>query len=263
VRTLRAVSGTVFLRARCSEVPISIASLSYREGCVKVDIKARRVGAIMNAPSITVYQHGNDLTDAQAVTRSKIGILFLAANPRDTARLAIDRGARAIEQRIQLSEHREALRFTSAWAIRAGDLLRQLNQHRPTIVHFSAHGLSSGKLLLEDGHGQYDEISPAAFEALFSAMKDRVRVVVLNACHSRAQAEAIHRHIDFVIGMSAAIDDRAATELSAAFYGAIGFGRSVEQAFRQGCAALALHRSSEAQVPSLLVRPGADVSQPL
>lgn len=230
---------------------------------MKVDIKARHVGTIMNAPSITVHQYGDDQTDGQAVSRSKLGILFLAANPSDTARLAIDREARAIEQQIRLSEHREALRFTSAWAVRTGDLLRLLNQHRPTIVHFSAHGLASGKLLLENAHGQYDEISPAAFEALFAAMKDRIRVVVLNACHSRAQAEAIHRHIDFVIGMNAAIDDRAAAELSAAFYGAIGFGLSVEQAFQQGCAALALHPSSEAHVPSLLVRPGADVCQPL
>jgi AraC-like DNA-binding protein len=38
--------------------------------------------------------------------------------------------------------------------------------------------------------------SREAFAEVFRALKDRVRVVVLNASHSRAQAEAVARHID-------------------------------------------------------------------
>jgi CHAT domain-containing protein len=226
---------------------------------VKVDIKAGRIGDVMSSPAITVNEYG----EGDPVPRSRIRILFLAANPIDTTRLAIDREAREIEQQLQLAKHREAMSFRSAWAVRLRDLSQLLNQHRPTIVHFSGHGVSSGVLLLENAFGEVDEISPASFDALFAAMKDRIRVVLLNACHSRAQAEAINRHIDFVVGMSTSIDDRAAAEFSSAFYRAVGLGCSVEQAFQQGHAALKLHHGSAAHLPALLIRPGADASQPL
>ena len=58
-----------------------------------------------------------------------------------------------------------------------------------------------------------------------------MRIVVLNACHSRAQAEAITEYIDCAIGMQRAVRQDAAVAFAAAFYGAIAFGRSVHEAF--------------------------------
>ena len=75
------------------------------------------------------------------------------------------------------------------------------------------------------------------------------------------QAEAITRHIDCAIGMSKAIGDEAAIVFAASFYRAIGFGRSVGEAFEQGKTALLLEGIPEEQTPQLRTREGVDANQ--
>ena len=84
---------------------------------------------------------------------------------------------------------------------------------------------------------------------------------VLNACFSHSQANAITQVIDCAIGMSAAISDKAATIFAASFYRAIGFGRSVQEAFEQGVAALTLEGTNESSTPQLLCRSGINPSR--
>jgi len=68
----------------------------------------------------------------------------------------------------------------------------------------------------------------------------RRRVVVLNACYSSAQAEALLAYVDCVVGMRSAIDDHAARNFAIGFYGALGDGESVATALAQGGAAISL-----------------------
>jgi hypothetical protein len=88
--------------------------------------------------------------------------------------------------------------------------------------------------------------------------KDNIRVVVLNACFSRPQAAAITEVIDCAIGMNSAIGDKAAIVFAAAFYQALGFERSVKDAFESGKAALMLEGIPEEKIPELLVRKGVN-----
>src|SRR5579859_7412551 len=99
----------------------------------------------------------------------KIMVLFLAANPRRTRRLAIDEEMRAIEQKVRAAEHRDALVFQSSWAVRPDDLLQLLNQHRPQIVHFSGHGNKEG-LSLAGSDGQVRLVTTQALTALFATL---------------------------------------------------------------------------------------------
>ncbi len=62
----------------------------------------------------------------------------------------------------------------------------------------------------------------------------------VNCCYSRSQAEAIAEHVDCTVGMNMRIGDRAAIIFAASFYRALGFGRSVREAFEQGKVALLL-----------------------
>ncbi len=101
-------------------------------------------------------------------------------------------------------------------------------------------------------------VSKAALKQLFSTLKDNIRVVVLNACCSRPQAEAIVEVIDCAIGMNRRIGDDAAIIFAASFYRAIGFGRSVSEAFEQGRTALMLAGIPEQDTPELLTKPGVD-----
>ena len=61
--------------------------------------------------------------------------------------------------------------------------------------------------------------------------------------------------------MNRAIGDEAAITFAAAFYQAIGFGRSVKVAFESGKAALMLEDIPEDKTPELLVRAGVDANK--
>jgi hypothetical protein len=209
------------------------------------------VGYIVQGGDMVV--HGSH--DARAERR--IRILMLAANPASTHRLALDEEAREITEKLRLSRDRETFELITRWAVRPADLLQHLNEHNPHIVHFSGHGDRAGELALSADGGGDRLVSAAALAQMFRVMRNDIRVVVLNACHSAVQARAIGRYIDYIVGMRAPIDDRSATIFAAAFYSALGFGRTVREAFAQGTAALMLHGMPDHDVPDLIVRPGA------
>jgi uncharacterized protein YjbI with pentapeptide repeats len=192
---------------------------------------------------------------------NEIKVLFLAANPAETSRLKLDEEIRAVTIKIRASEHRDLLNLVSAWAVRPADLLQVLNEHKPQIVHFSGHGKPTGEIILVDENRKPKPVSTTAIKELFRTLKDNIRVVVLNACYSRAQAEAIKEIIDCAIGMSATIGDQAAITFAASFYGAIGFGRSVQESFEQGKVALLLEGIPDDDIPELLCKLGVDPSE--
>jgi hypothetical protein len=200
--------------------------------------------------------HADEPTKVDTPPRS-LHLLFLAANPTSTSRLSLDEEIRSISEKVRLSDGRDNIRITSGWAVRPDDLLQYLNQHKPDIVHFSGHGTTSGELVLVAESGKATPVSPGALEALFTAMKDNVQLVLLNACYSRSQAEAIAKVIDYVIGMRSSIRDDASAIFAASFYRALGFGRTVRESFDQAKVALLLEGiASHEDIPELLIRAG-------
>ena len=110
---------------------------------------------------------------------------------------------------------------------------------------------------------QNDEslVDADALADLFRVLKDGIRVVVLNACYSDVQAQAIVKEIDFVVGMSDSIEDDAARVFAAAFYRGLAFGRSVRTAFDLGINELKLLGLGHSDaIPQLLVRTGVDAN---
>lgn len=190
----------------------------------------------------------------------KLRALFLAANPLSTERLSLDKEIREITSKIRSSEYRDLVELISIWAVRPDDLLQSLNTYKPQIVHFSGHGSPSG-IILVDQKGDEKLVPASALKTLFTALKDNIQVVILNACYSKTQAEAIAQTIDCTIGMEEAIGDEAAIAFISSFYRAIGFGRSIQAAFEQGKVALMLEGIPEEHVPVLLSRPGVDPSK--
>ncbi len=190
-----------------------------------------------------------------------VSVLFLAANPVETTQLRLDQEFRAISEKVRNSQHRESLQLVSWWAVTADDLLQSLNEHKPAIVHFSGHGSSDGQIILEDNSGHAKSVSREALRSLFQALKKNIRIVVLNACYSRPQAEAIAEVIDCVVGMDAAVSDQAAIVFAASFYRAIGFGCSVKEAFEQGKAALQIEGFTQECCPELFLHSGVDPSR--
>lgn len=181
-----------------------------------------------------------------------IKILFLAANPTDSTRLRLDEESRTIDQALRLAKFRDRFDLIQHWAVRVADLQGLLLRYNPDIVHFSGHGSEDSEIVLEDQTGQSQPVPMGALSRLFSVLKDNVRCVVLNACYSEEQAQAIAGHIDCVIGMSDAIEDEAAISFAASFYQALGYGRDIQTAFDLGCIQIEMKALQDQDVPQLL-----------
>lgn len=200
-------------------------------------------------------------------------ILLLAANPKGTDHLRLDEEAKKIDQGLERAKNRDQFQLVMKWAVTDDDLRRALLDHMPEIVHFSGHGTGSGKdvgvrdlvpatadgdsggLAFEDDQGSVRLIPGNALARLFELCADHVKCVVLNACYSEAQANAISQHIDYVVGMKKAIGDEAAIKFAVGFYDALGAGRDFETAYKFGCSAIDLKGIPEYLTPVLKKKP--------
>jgi hypothetical protein len=181
-----------------------------------------------------------------------IKILFLAADPTNASRLRLGEELREIHEKLQLAKFREKFDFVERMSVRPVDLSQSLLDEEPQIVHFSGHGTSAGALCFENQIGEIQFIQPDALAALFEQFSGQVDCVVLNACYSELQANAIVKHINTVIGMNSAIGDRAAIAFAIGFYQGIGAGRSIEEAYKLGCSQIGLHGIPENLTPVLI-----------
>jgi hypothetical protein len=139
--------------------------------------------------------------------------------------------------------------------VRLRDLTRALLELRPRIVHFSGHGGGEADgVFLEDEAGNACEVPPEAVAELFAALDGGVECVVLNACYSQPQAQAISAHVPFVVGTPDAIADEAAVAFSVGFYQALGAGCAIPQAYRVGCVQMRGAGTAGLPLPVLLER---------
>jgi CHAT domain-containing protein len=178
-------------------------------------------------------------------------ILLLTANPRGTSPLRLSEEVREIAAGLQRARKRDQFILEQNWAVRPRDVHRAMLYIEPQIVHFSGHGTGEEGLVFEDETGQVKFVDAEGLAGLFELFADQLECVVLNACYSEVQAEAIAQHINYVIGMNREIGDRAAIEFSVAFYDALGSGRPIEFAHRLGCAAIRLAGIPEQLTPIL------------
>jgi WD40 repeat protein len=212
---------------------------------------------------------------------NRVKVLFLAANASTHAQLALNREFRSIGAKIRAAGYRDQVELVSEWAVTLDELSGFLLHHQPQVVHFSGHGTSTGNLVvhrdvpaerellgLPDAKTPPRPVSPAdltiglppeGLAGLFAEFADRVRLVVLNACYSEAQAEAIVQSIGCAVGMSRPIRDDHAVAFAAEFYQALAFGKSVQSAVNLGVARLLNEGYREAiSLVRLHVRAGVD-----
>jgi hypothetical protein len=86
-------------------------------------------------------------------------------------------------------------------------------------------------------------------------------VVVLSACYSEVQAEALLVHIDCVVGLAGSLSSDAVRNFVIGFYGGLGERESVAAAYKQGRAAISLEGLRDGETPQLRVRAGVDAAQ--
>jgi hypothetical protein len=176
-------------------------------------------------------------------------ILILAANPIETDRLDIDAEQRAIEQMHRESAKRDVFVVKSAPAAQWEDLQRELMAIKPRIVHYIGHG-DEGLMMAQEGGG-VQAVTGDRLAEMFRLFPF-VDCVVLNACHTEGQANAIHEHVRCVVGMSQKMGDVSAREFAAGFYAAVFAGDPYARAFDLG--KLGIASGFDRIKPMLLIR---------
>jgi CHAT domain-containing protein len=197
----------------------------------------------------------------------------------------LDEEIRDIQNGLERAKHREKFALLQRWAVRTKDLQRAMLDEKPQIVHFSGHGVTlkkegdgtitpgsrafanldldedikmnlenySGGIMIENEDGSPKIVSASALGALFELFAGSIQCVLLNACHSKAQAEAlIKAGVPYVIGMNTEVPDKTAIVFATRFYDALGAGETIDKAFRHGKAALLLDDLPGADIPELI-----------
>ena len=128
--------------------------------------------------------------------------------------------------------------------------------YRPHIVHFSGHGSKGQKLILGGKPGRGKQIDRQGLVKVLSLYRRHLRLVFLNACFTRTQALPLSAVIDYSIGASKPIGDKAGVAFAGAFYRALAFGNSVKEAFDSATAEVALTDMKRSRGLELFIREG-------
>lgn len=178
-------------------------------------------------------------------------VLFLAANPQQTVRLRLDEELREIDEGLRRANKRDQFELEAKGAVRFRDFYRAILDSNPQIIHFSGHGEGKEGIILEDEIGSPLFVEAIQLAGWFEVLADQgIECVLLNACYSKEQADAICQYVPYVIGMNQSITDKAAIDFAVGFYDALGSGRDVEFAFKLGRSQLI--RFGENDIPILL-----------
>ncbi|HEY0729063.1 MAG TPA: hypothetical protein VGD38_13385, partial [Pyrinomonadaceae bacterium] len=104
--------------------------------------------------------------------------------------------------------------------------------------------------------GRGKAVDRQGLASVFGLYRRHLRVVVLNACFTKTQARSISQVIDYSIGTGKGIGDKGGVAFAGAFYRALGFGKSIREAFESAKAELGLTRMPRTQGIELFVRDG-------
>lgn len=211
----------------------------------------------------------------QAAASKEVKILFLASNPSDSAYLQLDKEFKSVFQALQSEDN---CRVFHEDAVTPTKLQDAIVTREPTIIHFSGHGMGektagneqgkrgsiidvdietarNGLVLQNEVTGKSQLVSTKALEFMFKTVTKhfKVDIVVLNACYSENQAQAILNYVPYVIGMNDAIADETAIELTKSFYKYLLVkDKTIEEAFELAQSQLMLNDMAGADIPQLL-----------
>ncbi|MFK7905224.1 MAG: CHAT domain-containing protein [Chitinophagales bacterium] len=185
--------------------------------------------------------------EPKAPDTDKQKILFLAANPSDKAGLQTDLEYRLIRAELERGKKRDLYQLLHPQlSLTVGELLRALDE-KPDIIHFSGHGTKDGIMIVKDDN-THSIIPTEALEYLFESAKEHVKIVVLNACHSAAQAKVISKFGIYVIGNNLEIGDNAAVNFARTLYLSLGEGNPLTKAYKSAKFALMIQNPSFVKV---------------
>lgn len=160
----------------------------------------------------------------------QIFVLFVAASQISGVRNRADIEFKKISEKLLESKYRDHFHFERIQAVRFGDIRTALLRHTPHVLHISSQGEADGSLTFESDEAGRHVIAKQQLLRLLRALRDRLQLVFFNSWYSHVLARDIPQIVDLAIGMNTTVPDELAVEFSVAFYEALAFGRTVENA---------------------------------
>jgi CHAT domain len=174
-------------------------------------------------------------------------ILLLGASPQDRVALGLDTEFDRIDRAVRVGSLRDRFAVRVSQETRGDQLVPLLLETNATVVQFSGHGTGEG-LVFETADAQSQPLSTDFLGRVFADLAS-VRCVLLNACYSAAQANAIATHVGAVIAMNDRVSDVAASAFSEIFYQALAEGHSLRSAFDLGVIQVEIAAPGESETP--------------
>lgn len=164
-----------------------------------------------------------------SVKENRIKVLFVPANPMDTARLNLDDEVRGIKESFRRASQ-NAFELDSIWGSRWDELRSHLLRNTPDVLHISGHGGSQG-ISFGNEEGRESPITAEVLSKLLLLFSDKIRLVVLNTSCTEEMCKTLAQNIDFVIGGCGSLNDKLAAKFPAALYEALADGKDIKSAF--------------------------------
>ena len=162
-------------------------------------------------------------------------LVFLAfANDMDDHLATLKDESRALYESLRDLEQARAIAVHREESTQFDELYNDLLAFDGQLVIFHYAGHANGTMLqLEGGNGGASGI------AKLLGQQASLKLVFLNGCATKDQVKLLHdAGVPAVIATSVDINDKKATMLSTAFYGALAGGRSIVESFESACAYL-------------------------
>lgn len=160
----------------------------------------------------------------------KVKVLFLAGIPRDEDDFRARDEYSDIEQAVRAAPQGDLMKIIYEGNVRRDRLDGLLNEHNPHIVHFSGNGKGEDIYFVND-NGNAAPVGIETLMALLRGYRQNIQVVILNACYTDTQAEAIAQIVGCAIVIDRVITDAAAKIFVTTFYKRIAARYSIQQAY--------------------------------
>ena len=141
----------------------------------------------------------------------------------------------AIQEALLASEHRELIALGTPILAATRERLAHAYRSAPQIVHYVGHGNERSLSIIEDNYllANGTALDAEEFGTVLGMMKERVMLCVLNACESGGLAGDLVGAgvVEYAVGWPCKVSDSTAIAFTSALYGAVGDGRTMQEAF--------------------------------
>jgi hypothetical protein len=222
---------------KIEEKPENVAVVNSFTSLDQLAISVQR--AIVNQTAEVVSKWSKPANFILPPDQRKI-ILFVAASPTDLVDLQPRKEffllLHALADELNLTTESDNYQIIPVFQSKVTDLTRAIQFFNPHFIHFVGHGSRSDGLYFENDRGEAEPIPVQAIARFFDLANKNIEAVLLNACYSQQQAEAIKQAEPNIqlIATTQQIRNEDALNFSRVFYQSLFSDKNVAQAFEQG-----------------------------